>query len=352
MRIYRGGIAFLLVAVAGAWGQAAGDAYGQALLDSRQWYRAVQEFNRLATSGSAQADAALFWKAYALYKLGLHGEALAALAESRRLYPMSRWLPDIAALEMDIKRAAGQSVSPEDQSTDELKLLALNDVMRSDPERAVPEIETLLRQAPRLALKREALYVLAQSPAPKAQQLLEQAARGSFKLELQSLAVRYLVLQKLYKGNLGQLLFEIYNATTDAEVRHEILMGLATIGDVSHLSQIPADAAQAAAANLPLFQQRLGLVAPQPLTETQQLARQEAATATATAMRAAADYVSQKSHAAKLDIIDRYASVKNVTALIAIARVENDPYERKKIVEHLIDLNTPEAKEYLLELLK
>ena len=63
-----------------------------------------------------------------------------------------------------------------------------------------------------------------------------------------------------------------------------------------------------------------------------------------------ADYQSQKDRATKQGIIDAYQ--KNSAALIAIAGVETDPYFKRKIVEHLIDLNTPEAREYLLEILK
>jgi hypothetical protein len=66
-------------------------------------------------------------------------------------------------------------------------------------------------------------------------------------------------------------------------------------------------------------------------------------------------YQSQKDRTAKQGVIDGWASQKSpegVQMLIAIARVETDPYLKRKIVEHLIDLNTPEAREYLLEILK
>jgi hypothetical protein len=70
----------------------------------------------------------------------------------------------------------------------------------------------------------------------------------------------------------------------------------------------------------------------------------------AAAPQIVADYQSQKDRATKQGIIDAYQ--KNSAALIAIAGVETDPYFKRKIVEHLIDLNTPEAREYLLEILK
>jgi hypothetical protein len=67
------------------------------------------------------------------------------------------------------------------------------------------------------------------------------------------------------------------------------------------------------------------------------------------------DYQSQEDCTAKLGVIDGWAAQRNaegVQMLIAIARVEADPNLKRKLVEHLIDLNTPETKEYLLEILK
>ena len=60
----------------------------------------------------------------------------------------------------------------------------------------------------------------------------------------------------------------------------------------------------------------------------------------------AADFLARSG----LGVIER--NQKEPQALIAIGRIETDPGLKRKIVEHLIDLNTPEAKEYLLEVLK
>jgi hypothetical protein len=342
MKIRQIVIAFLFVATAAAWGQAAGDSVGQSLLDGRQWEKAAQEFDRVAAQRGPQADSALYWRAYALNKAEFHGEALAALAELRRLYPMSRWLHDAAALEMEIRRAAGENVTAESQSNDEMKLLALSGLMQSDPERAAPTVESFLRQSRSPALKREALYVLAQSGSLKAQQLMEQVARGKVDPDLQALAVRYMVEQRRYQGNLGQLLFEIYNSTTDAGVKQAAVNGLGAIGDKDHLAQIPRREALPAAMALQF--ERLQLL-------VRQIRDSEAKTKEDRIFY----YQSQKDRTAKQGVIDGWASQKNpeaVQMLIAIARVENDPYLKRKIVEHLIDLNTPEAREYLLEILK
>jgi hypothetical protein len=341
-------VILFLVAVASAWGQAAADTLGQSLLDKHQWEQAAQEFDRVVAKGGPQADSALYWKAYALSKQEFRGEALAALAELRKSYPMSRWLQDAAALEMEIRRAAGQNVTPESQSGDEMKLLALDGLMRSDPERAVPAVESLLMQTQSPTLKREALYVLAQSPFARAQQLLEEIARGKIDPDLQALAVRYMVEQRQYRGDLGPLLFEIYNSSTDAGVKQAAVNGLGAIGDYQHLAQIPrADRSASNQAMSAAFARLSAALAQMRAQDLYQQAKSQE--------DKLFYYQSQKDRTAKQEVIDGWASQKNsdgVQMLIAIGHIETDPYLKRKIVEHLIDLNTPEAREYLLEILK
>ena len=72
---------------------------------------------------------------------GAAREALAATAELRKSHPSSRWLDDARALEIEIKQAGGKPVSPESADDEELKLMALNSFMNSDPERALPLLE-------------------------------------------------------------------------------------------------------------------------------------------------------------------------------------------------------------------
>src|SRR5205823_10809484 len=100
----------------------------------------------------ARADGALYWKAYALNRLGRRDEAAAAIAALRRDYPNSRWLNDAQALEVEARQNSGQPVSPSDESNDDLKLIAINSILRGDPDRAVPLLEGILKStgSPRL----------------------------------------------------------------------------------------------------------------------------------------------------------------------------------------------------------
>ena len=98
---------------------------------------------------------------------------------------MSRWLNDARALEIAMRQRAGQPVSPEQQADEDLKLLAIQGLQQMDPEQGVPMLERVLQgnQSPRL--KERALFVLAQSDSPSAQQVLTGVASGNSNPDLQ-----------------------------------------------------------------------------------------------------------------------------------------------------------------------
>src|SRR5258707_9706611 len=209
----------------GSVGENRNSELGQLDRDRSRWDQAGDNFSEAAARGGARADGALYWKAYALNKLGRRDEALAAIAELRKSHPSSRWLDDARALEIEIKQAGGKPVSPESADDEELKLMALNSFMNSDPERALPLIEKLLHSSQSPKIKERALFVLTQSGSAKARQLVVQMAKGGSNPDLQMKAVHYL-------GVMGgkQELGEVYAATNDAEVKHAVLHGLMVAG--------------------------------------------------------------------------------------------------------------------------
>src|SRR5437899_65987 len=129
------GLAFLPQGIKGRAGRYDGDdrqyERGQRALDSRNWEDALERFTQVASAGGSRADGALYWKAYALAKLGRRGDAVAAIAELRKSYATSRWLEDAKALELEVKQASGQPVRPEAESDEELKLMAINGLVQS-----------------------------------------------------------------------------------------------------------------------------------------------------------------------------------------------------------------------------
>ena len=98
----------------------------------------------MVTRAGAHAEGALYWKAYVVNKLGRTADAQAAIDTLRKTYPNSRWLDDAKALELEVKQSKGP-VSPESETDEEIRVLALNGLMQSDPEKALPQVENMLK---------------------------------------------------------------------------------------------------------------------------------------------------------------------------------------------------------------
>ena len=306
---------------------------GQRALDSHHWDQALEDFNQVAARAGSQADGALYWKAYTLNKLGRRDEAVAAIAELRKSYASSRWLDDAKALEVEVKQAAGQNVAPESESDEDLKLMAINGLMQSDPERAIPLLENLLKGAQSPKLKERALFVLAQSSVPKAQQLLEQVARGGGNPDLQVKAINYVGVarRKQGGGGNGQLLSEIYASTNDANVKRAILNAYMANRDTEHLLQV------AKTEKAPEFR----LDAIRYLASRRRLGD-----------ALVAIYGSDQDKQVKQTIVETLFAHSNAKALVDLARNEKDPEMKKTIVRFLSTMKGKEATDYLMEILK
>lgn len=211
---------------------------GQRALDNQRYDEALNDFKEVVSRAGSRADGALYWEAYTLNKMARRDEATAAIATLRKNYPNSRWLEDAKALEVEVKQAAGSNVSPETQNDDELKLLALNGLMQSDPDRAFPILENLLKSAQSPKLKDRTLFVLAENNSPRAQQLLERVARGNANPDLQVKAIRYIGAVRAKQPNGSQLLVEIYGSTADAQVKKAVINALANRRDAKAMVEI------------------------------------------------------------------------------------------------------------------
>ena len=113
---------------------------GTDAIDDEQWDEAVRTFARVAEMKGSRADGAVYWSAYALEKLGRKAEALKTIDGLKKAYPKSRWLDDAQALELELRQSRGERVSPASVEDDDLKMMALNSLMHTDPEKAFPRI--------------------------------------------------------------------------------------------------------------------------------------------------------------------------------------------------------------------
>ncbi len=206
---------------------------GTRALDEQQWNAALEAFNEVVKLKSSRIDAALYWTAYAQSKLRQYAAALQTLENLRKTYAGSRWLNDAKALELEARQASGQAVTPESQPDEDLKLMALNGLQNSDPERAIPLLEKFLSGNNSRRLKERALFVLAQSDSQQARDLLLRIAQGKTNPDLQMKALNYL---GLFGGKASkQALADIYASSTDNAVRKQILRSFMVGGDKDRL---------------------------------------------------------------------------------------------------------------------
>ncbi len=203
-------------------------------VDEGRYERAIPAFDELIEAKWPRADGAFYWKAYALNKLGKREEALAALAELPKQFPQSRWLNDAKALQVEIQQNAGRPVSPDSMTDEDLRLLALNALINSDPERAVPLVEKVLNEPKNsVALRAKALFVLAQVRSDKAREIVAAYAKSGSNPDLQIRAVGY--LGSFRSANSQQILADIYAANSDVAVKRAALRALSNSRDSARL---------------------------------------------------------------------------------------------------------------------
>lgn len=203
-------------------------------LDNGEYDNAIKQFDEVVKIHGRKADGAMYWKAYALNKAGNKAQALTAIGELRKNYPKSNWLRDAGALEQEI-RGGG---NPENISDEELKLLAIQSLMNSDPEKAVPLLEKIIMGNYPPKLKERALFVLSQSGSEKAQQILMALAKANNQPDLQKRAIRNLGMNSHPRNR--AVLKEIYNSSTDIGVKKSVFQAWLMCGckdDVAALAK-------------------------------------------------------------------------------------------------------------------
>jgi len=151
---------------------------GVRAINDGQWAKAIEDFTLVAKQHGGHADGALYWKAYAENKQGLPSAALDSCTQLQRDYPSSQWIEECGALEIEIRANRGQPVQPATERDENLKLLALNELMRQDEVRAIQVIRELLLSGNSENMSEKAIFILAHGKSDQAQKLLGQIASG------------------------------------------------------------------------------------------------------------------------------------------------------------------------------
>ncbi len=203
-------------------------------LDNGEYDNAIRQFDEVVKIHGRKADGAMYWKAYALNKAGNKAQALTVIGDLRKSYPKSNWLRDAGALEQEIRGVS----NPDNISDEELKLLAIQSLMTSDSEKAVPLLEKIIQGNNSPKIKDRALFVLSQSGSEKAQQILAAVAKNNAQPDLQKRAIRNLGMNGNSRNRAA--LKEIYNSATDVSVKKSVFQAWLMCGcrdDVASLAK-------------------------------------------------------------------------------------------------------------------
>jgi HEAT repeat protein len=362
---------------------------GRQAIEEGRYDRAVDRFNRVIDLKSPRTDAALYWKAYSLAKLGQRADALNTLADLQKRFGDSRWIKDSKALEVEVRQASGQTVTPESQNDEELKLMALRGIMQSDPDQAMPIIEKMLAGANSPKVKDRALFVLSQSHAARARDIIVGVAKGTANPDLQLRAIRYIgimggpdnrqILADVYRGstdpavkrailrsfmiaNDKERLFAAAKSETDVSLRAEAVRQLGVMhasGELSQLYQSESSPEVRKSILQAIFvggdaDKLIELAKGEKDPELRKTAihnlglmKRPGTTEALTSI-----YASDASADVRKSVVNALFLQNNAAALVTLARAEKNPEMKKEIVSKLSIMKSKEATDYLLELLK
>jgi HEAT repeat protein len=206
---------------------------GLSLLMQHQYENAINRFDRVISAKGTHSDGALYYKAWALSKLGRSDEAVAAINELKTSYGSSPYLSEARTLEASVKK-----LGPGQVDDDDIKLLAIQAIQYSDPEKAVATCEGVLNGTNSLAVKQRAIYVLALIDRPEAHALLLSYAKGKGNPELQREAITYLGARNAKQPTKSTELIDIYSSSSDVDVKMAVISAFRSAGDKASLMQI------------------------------------------------------------------------------------------------------------------
>jgi HEAT repeat protein len=297
-------------------------------LERRQYEQAIASFDRVITAKGPKTDAATHWKAFSQFRLGRWDDSLATIAQLRRDHPQSRYLGEAKVLEADVRRFSGQTLKPEQIDDDDIKLIALTGLQRTDPERAVPLVEQVLNNNNSLAVKKRALFVLAQSDLPRAHQVLLGYAKGQGNPDLQATAIGY-VASRRNGQTTGRDLMAIYESTTDQSVRMAVINALRTSGSRDSLVMLAVDQSAPHPIRERAVNNLNGLISPQELLTL---------------------YQKESNRDLRIQMVNVFSSMRAVDQLTQIVRTEKEPAVRQRAIRALGGLEPGQTGKTLSDL--
>ena len=360
---------------------------GISALDSEDWDEAIDAFNSSASAKHASAPAALYWLAYAQNRDGRRSDALATVGQLRSQYPDSSWTKEAQSLEAEVRAHTNSPLNPEDEPDNDIKLIALNGLMQSEPNQAFPILQKLLAGNNSDKVKERALFVLAQNSNPQAAKLLADMARGSVDPGLQTKAIRYIgmmggdasrkelqsiyssvgseqvkraILQSFMLSGSRDFLFNAAKTETNPELRREAIRQLALSGGQDQLWQLYKS--ENSQGNKREILQSMFLTGDSG--KLADLARNEkdpglraSAIKSLGLMGSHGDdlvsiFKSDQNPEVRHAVLQALFLQGNGKALVDLARNEKDPAVKREIVKKMSLVQSKEVTDYMMEILK
>jgi HEAT repeat protein len=170
--------------------------YGRTMIDAQKWAQAASAFDQFLVKypSDKNADAALFWLAYAHNKQGNYQAAYDSLTRLFKRYPRSSWADDAKALRVEVlsKLRPGAPVDVPEDGNDELKIIALRALCENDKATCSTRISEVLRSNSSSRVKEAAIILLGRYGGTEAVPALIQMARSEPNEKLRMRAIRAL----------------------------------------------------------------------------------------------------------------------------------------------------------------
>ena len=223
---------------------------GREQLNRGDYRRAAGTFERIVEryDKSAYAGDALYWQAYALYRIGEPGElrdAVKALERQRRQYARAATRGDADALLVRVNGAlarrgdsdAAENVATRSRSVaqqpcarggdDDERAEALNALLQMNSERALPIIKAVLakRDACSAELREKAVFLLSQKRSSETEDILLDVVRNDPSREVRKKAVFW--MGQINTDRAAQVLEDLLSSNTaDEELRKQAIFAL------------------------------------------------------------------------------------------------------------------------------
>jgi HEAT repeat protein len=184
--------------------------------------------------------AAMYWRAYALYKAGHRGDAARQINQLEREHAASRWLNEARALQIEHQGSIDDA-----SEEDELRLFALSHLLERDFNRALPLVLEILNNTHSNSVRQDALFVLGMSDHPDAQKAIADAVSNSDDPDLQaqnaSRDVKQAVMHAYFNAEMVDELQGLLKIETDPGLLRDIIHALGALEATDEIKKVYAD---------------------------------------------------------------------------------------------------------------